>query len=233
MIAVSIVSHGHGIMLESLIAQLNTFPLISQILITFNIPESFDYKQFKSIEIINNISPKGFGANHNSAFSMCSQPFFCVLNPDIEFLYDPFPELLRCSQVYNDSLLAPIIISPSGVVDDSARIFPTLSGLLNKLFFAKNGTWSLELDKSVNYPDWVAGMFMMFDSDIFLKIKGFDEKYYLYYEDVDICRRIKSCGYRLGLCTGVKVIHNARRSSRTNIKFMLWHLRSMFRFLLL
>jgi len=217
-------------MVGLLVDQLLCFPVIRQIILTFNLPESFERKHDEIVQIIHNAQPKGFGANHNSAFVFCSQPFFCVLNPDIEFLNDPFLGLLNSLQTFNLSLVSPIIISSSGSIEDSAREFPTWLGLFKKLFFSIEGRWPLVLDKSVNFPDWVAGMFMLFESDKFLKIKGFDEKYFLYYEDVDICRRIKSCGYRLGLYTGVKVIHNARRTSRTNIKYMLWHLRSMFRF---
>ena len=231
MITVSIVSHGHGPMVTALIENLRSFPVVRQIITTLNIPEPFDGKPDEIVQIIHNVLPKGFGANHNYAFEFCSQPYFCVLNPDIEFEDDPFPELLNCLQKFNISLLAPIIVSSTGVSEDSARVFPTWLGLLNKLFFSFKGTWPLELDKSVNYPDWIAGMFMLFDSKKFRQIKGFDEKYFLYYEDVDICRRIKSSGNSVGLCTGAKVIHHARRTSRTNIKFMFWHIRSMFQYL--
>lgn len=232
MIAVSIVSHGHGSMVSTLVEQLLTFPMVRQIILTLNIPEVFDVKPSENILIIHNMSPRGFGANHNKAFEFSNQPFFCVLNPDIDFLDDPFPELLNCSQKFNLSLIAPIIISSTGVAEDSARIFPTWYGLVKKLFLSENGSWPLEIDEPVNFPDWIAGMFMLFESSIYKKINGFDEKYFLYYEDVDICRRMKTYRYLIGLVTGSKVIHHARRTSRTNIKFMLWHIQSMFRFLL-
>jgi hypothetical protein len=131
------------------------------------------------------------------------------------------------------ALVAPIILSSSGDIEDSARKFPTLYSLLKKFLFSIDGKWPLEHDENINYPDWVAGMFMLFDSKKFIDIKGFDNKYFLYYEDVDICRRIKLGGYSLCLCTQVKVIHNARRTSRKNIKYMFWHIRSIFRFLFL
>ena len=231
MITVSIVSHGHGPMVAALIENLRLFPAVRQIILTLNIPEPFDGKLEETVQIIHNVLPKGFGANHNYAFELCTQPYFCVLNPDIEFVDNPFPILLNYSQKFSISLLAPIIVSSTGVSEDSARIFPSWLGLLKKLFFSFEGKWSLELDIPINYPDWVAGMFMLFDSEKFRKIKGFDERYFLYYEDVDICRRIKTSGNSVGLCTEAKVIHHARRTSRTNIKFMIWHIQSMLRYL--
>lgn len=233
MITVSIVSHGHGKMVERLIAQLQNIDTVSQIILTLNIPESVQTKNDAKLNIIQNHIPLGFGANHNNAFKLCTQAFFCVLNPDIEFVDDPFPALLKCIKQENLYLAAPLIISSSGAIEDSARAFPTFSSLLRKLFFSYEGRWPLDLNSSVNYPDWVAGMFMLFTSSSYKEIEGFDTHYFLYYEDVDICRRIKKHGYQIGLCTKIKVIHDAQRTSRKNLKFMRWHLKSMFRFLFL
>ena len=233
MITVSLVTHGHGNMVSNLVEQLRTFSSVRQIILTVNIAESLEHKCDDLVQVIQNSQPIGFGANHNNAFYFCNQQYFCVLNPDIVFLEDPFPYLLNCLQQFNIALAAPIILSSSGDIEDSARKFPTFYSLLKKFLFSIDGKWPLEHDKNINYPDWVAGMFMLFDSKKFNDIKGFDTRYFLYYEDVDICRRIKLAGYSLGLCIQAKVIHNARRTSRKNIKYMFWHIRSIFRFLFL
>lgn len=235
MISVSIVSHSHGVFLEKLINDLIDFPCVNQIILTFNLSESFDFK-FNSNDIINiihNKAPLGFGQNHNNAFLLSTQPYFCVLNPDIEFIKDPFPELIKSLQYISNCLVAPLIISSDYSVEDSARYFPTYISLLQKLFFSYDGRWPIDLEKSLIYPDWVAGMFMLFPSALYKEIGGFDENYFLYYEDVDICRRIRNRGYQVALCTQVEVIHNAQRTSRKNIKYMFWHLKSLFRYLFL
>jgi GT2 family glycosyltransferase len=230
MITVSIVSHGHGVMLYKLIEQLQSFPNVSQIIITLNIPEPFQTNITDKLTIIHNDIPYGFGANHNKAIKLCLNSFFCVMNPDIEFVNNPFPVLLECISQHSLCLAAPLIISSSGEIEDSAREFPSFSKLLKKLFFSLDGRWPLDFDKSVNYPDWVAGMFMLFTSESFKQIGGFDDKYFLYYEDVDICRRIKIQGSKIGLCTNVKVIHDAQRASRKKLKFLIWHIKSSLRF---
>jgi len=60
---------------------------------------------------------------------------------------------------------------------------------------------------------------------------GFDERYFLYYEDVDLCARIRDRGLEVAVCAGASVIHAARRESRRNPHYAAWHLRSAVRFL--
>lgn len=231
MITVSVVSHGHGEMVEKLIIQLINEPTVAQIILTLNISEFPEVIASKKLIVIRNNTPLGFSLNHNNAFKMCSQPFFCVLNPDIVLLDDPFEVLLECLQNKKLSLVAPIIMSPAAVVEDSAREFPTLPNVVRRLFFPSDGRWPIDWGKCVNYPDWVAGMFMLFTSSGYGGVGGFDERYFLYYEDVDLCRRMRSAGFRFGLCTKAKAIHDAQRDSRKNIKFFFWHCQSMIRFL--
>jgi len=233
MITVSVVSHGHGEMVERLIAQLQKIEIVSQIILTLNIPESIQIKNNEKLTIVNNNVSTGFGANHNNAFKLCTQAFFCVLNPDIELLQDPFPTLISCIKQQKSALVAPIIVSSLGSIEDSVRKFPTWSSLLRKLFFSFEDRWPLVMDISINYPEWVAGMFMLFDSVIYKELEGFDIDYFMYYEDVDICKRAGKLGFQIGLCTTVKVIHHAQRTSRKKIKFLFWHIRSMLRYLVI
>jgi len=233
MVTISIVSHGHGILVTKLLAQLRNLPCVSQIILTINIPEQLVFSSDDLIELIVNETPVGFGENHNNAFKICRYPFFCVMNPDIELIEDPFPSLLESMKLYNVSLIAPTILSPSGAIEDSAREFPTLISLFKKLICSSEGRWPLNNTDFINYPDWVAGMFMLFNSDVFEDILGFDSNFFMYYEDVDICKRLTRKKNKIGICTETKVIHDARRSSRKNFRFFLWHLHSLFRYLFL
>lgn len=81
-------------------------------------------------------------------------------------------------------------------------------------------------------PDWVGGMFMLFRNEVFRAAGGFDARYFLYYEDVDLCARLTLQNLAVVLCPQVKVIHEARRSSHRSLKYAMWHLRSMGRFFL-
>jgi len=73
-------------------------------------------------------------------------------------------------------------------------------------------------------------MFMLFRSSTFAEIGGFDAAYRLYYEDVDLCARLRLKGYDVRLAPKAIVTHLARRSSHRNPRYAAWHLRSMLRF---
>jgi len=78
----------------------------------------------------------------------------------------------------------------------------------------------------------VAGMFMAFRADAFRTANGFDERFFLYYEDVDICRRLRSRGFSVVYEPRAAVIHDARRASRHNPRLMAIHAASALRYLL-
>lgn len=230
MIAVSIVSHGHGAMVERLAAALLACPEVAQLLVTRNIPEALALPADGRLQVIDNAAPKGFGANHNAAFAHCAQPFFCPLNPDIELDGNPFPALLAALERDGAALAAPLVRAPDGGVEDSIRHFPTPGGLLRKALGRGDGRYRLPADGADFHPEWVAGMFMLFRSDAYGRLGGFDEGYFLYYEDVDICVRLWRQGFKVLACPAVGVVHDARRDSRRSLRHLRWHLASMARY---
>ena len=73
-------------------------------------------------------------------------------------------------------------------------------------------------------------MFLLFESKKYTNLNGFDESFHLYYEDVDICLRAWKYGFKVLLCKDNEVIHDARRSSHSDLVYMKWHLTSLLRF---
>lgn len=230
MITISIVSHGHGEMVSRLLRQLLTCPEVSQIIVTWNIPEPIPSFKGGIIQYIENIVPKGFGANHNAAFMQCNQNYFCPLNPDVQLVTNPFPELLRSMVQKNASVVAPLVKSSSDITEDSIRRFPTLVSLFFKAVGGQDGRYFITPTSAGLFPEWVAGMFMLFRSEDFRRLQGFDEKFFLYYEDVDICARAWKSGMKVLACPSVSVIHDAQRASRRNLQHMKWHAASMMRY---
>ncbi len=235
-ISISIVSHGHDFFLQKLLAQIAKFPdTIKEVIITHNIAFTYTPKcgDFAfEIQIVTNSTPLGFAENHNKAFSLAKGEYFCVLNPDIILKQDPFKELLRCFDIEKMGLVAPLVVNLHNEIEDSARYFPTPFSLIKKVFGLSNGMIDVSLIDDIVYSDWVAGMFLLIPCELFREVGGFDQKFWLYYEDVDLCLRFWSCGYRVALCNRVKVIHEARRESHNNLRFLKWHTFSMVRFFL-
>jgi len=231
-VTVSLVSHGHGSMVSDLLGDLSGMLEVAHVLLTLNIPEPLPRipgHLRKRLTIIENPLPKGFATNHNAAFSRCQTPFFCVLNPDIRMHINPFPKLIEALVALNAGMVAPSVRNLSGQTEDSVRYFPNSSQLLYKLLGVDDGRIQINGDNP-QVIDWAAGMFMLFKSDIFSKIGGFDDGFFLYYEDADICVRLWRGGQRILLHPGAPVIHSAQRASRRNLKYMIWHLSSMMRY---
>lgn len=232
-ITVSVVSHGQGELIGRLLPELMKCPEVARIILTLNLPEAdvpIAVHLPGRVVVVRNRRPHGFGVNHNAAFKHCETPFFCVLNPDIRLPENPFPALIDCLAGKTVALSAPVVLNPEGGMEDSARCYPTLFGLLRKALGGADGRYVAESGLGVMRPDWLAGMFMLFRSEYFASLGGFDEGFYLYYEDVDICARLKKARLDLVLCPHVSVLHDARRTSRRNARYMLWHARSMGRY---
>lgn len=230
MICVSIVSHGHGQMVHKLVTQILACPSVGQLVVTLNIPEDFPILANDRLLIIQNPIGRGFGANHNAAFEFCRQPYFCVLNPDIELIDDPFPTMIKAFGEDSIGLVAPLIMNASGATEDSMRVFLTPWTLLKRLIGINDGAYPARQEN--NCPDWVAGMFMLFRSEAYAKVRGFDERYFMYCEDADICTRLWKVGYKVVGCLSASVIHNAQRASHRSWKHLRSHLRSMIRYFL-
>lgn len=238
-IHVSIVSHGQLALIENLLNDIagHCHDTPVHVTLTLNIPEQFvfDPELYDfDIVVIRNETPQGFSVNHNKAFRHGQEnypcKYFAVVNPDIRLTSDPFRSLLNCLAQDDDiGLVAPSVVNSSGVIEDSTRRFPTPFNVFNRVLGLHDRTVYADIH-SVNEPDWVAGMFMVFDASVFDRVSGFDERYFLYYEDVDICARLWLSGCRVKFDRNVRVIHEARRDSHRKPKYFLWHITSALRF---
>jgi len=183
---------------------------------------------------VQNIAPKGFGANHNAAFGRRRGRYFCVANPDLRVSANPFPALVARLADSRTGVVAPVVESPEGRVEDSARRFPTARNLLLK-GLRKLARRPPMLDYGVPTAafdaDWVGGMFMLFRAETFAQLGGFDERYRLYYEDVELCARARLAGLRVVVEPAARVIHAARRASHRRLRYAWWHARSLARWL--
>lgn len=231
-VTVSIVSHGHGALLPGLLDDLAACTEVGRVILTRNIPEPGTVAGRPGwLSVIENPRPKGFGANHNAAFRQARTPFFAVVNPDVRLDGNPFGMLLDCMRDEQVALCAPAVVNPDGILEDSARRFPSLSDLMLKALHRYDGRLHYALGDPPRMAPWVAGMFMLFRGTDYAGVDGFDEGFFLYYEDVDLCARLWRAGRRVMLCPAVRVVHDARRASRRDPRHMRWHAASIARYL--
>jgi GT2 family glycosyltransferase len=229
-ITVSIVSHRQNALVNELLGDLwRHCGLSLRVVLTENVPGEVPFAA-GAAEVIVNRSPKGFGANHNAAFRRCATDLFCIANPDIRIGSDPFPALCEALSDPAVAVVGPLVRSPAGTVEDSARRFPTVLSLARKAFAGQAGP-DYRTDQGTTRVDWVAGMFMLFRSAAFRGAGGFDERFFMYYEDVDICRRLRAQGLATVFEPRASVVHDARRASRRDPRLMAIHGTSALRYL--
>lgn len=233
-IVLSIVSHGQRDLVGLMVADLARLApaQVGLLVVTLNMPEADPEGLAElpfAVQVIRNAQPKGFGANHNQAFAAASaHPLsahwqaFAVLNPDLRFDNDPFPTLLAALlQEPTLGLVSPRILNADGSAAHAARPLYTPWEIVSRFWKGRSPARS---------PDWIAGMFMLLRVDCYRALGGFDRRYFMYIEDVDLCARLRHAGWALAVVPQVAVVHHARYSSHRSLKHLRWHITSMLRF---
>ena len=235
LVTLSIVSHGDAEKIGRLLKSLRTFEQIRlfRVILTDNLGDnlpSFDSSTGTSIEIIHNQQPRGYAWNHNQAFRSVETKYFCILNPDVLFEQEVFGPLITLLETDNAGIVAPLVVDSSAVVQDSFRALPTPLDLVRRKIPGYRSVSILPDADGLVRPDWMAGIFLFMSSEIYRKLKGFDERYRLYFEDVDLCTRARLAGLKLLVDTSVHIRHDAQRASSKNFRYLLWHIQSAYRF---
>lgn len=227
-VTLSVVSHGHGADVLRLLTDVaqRSERIVEQVLVTLNLPEPALSAAIEAVDwpfevvLLVNTTRRGFGANHNAAFERCRTPYFCVLNPDIRFESDPFMPLLGRLQDPRVGCAYPLQACGQGHAFNPARELPTPASLLRRHL----GSERLDQPR-----EWTNGAFMLFRSSVFRQLGGFDTRYFMYCEDVDICLRLRAAGLTIDSAPEVVVGHRAAHASRRDLRHLAWHLRSLWR----
>ncbi len=235
LVTLSVVSHGDALKIYRLLDSLRMHEPADQLdlIVTDNFGQDFPEpgtSLWKSFTIVRNTHPQGFAQNHNRAFELSTSNYFCILNPDIVFEHEVILRLIELLKSGEADIVAPLIVDSSGVVQDSFRDLPKpIEIIRRRLPGYKHGFASAD-EKEIIHPDWIAGMFLLLKSDTYQDLGGLNEKYRLYFEDVEFCTRARLAGLNICLDTRLRVRHDAHRASRKNFRFLLWHIQSAVQF---
>ena len=182
--------------------------------------------KFPNLTIIKNTRNEGFGKAHNRAFASVPAKYYFVLNPDTEFpasqnflrhLYD-FME--AHTQV---GVVGPKVIYPDGSLQYSCYRFPTFwQPIFSRTRYGQSGQGKImsdkflmkEFDHATTRPvDWVMGSAMFIRKTAWDTVGGFDERYWMYAEDSDLCRRMWEAGFAVYYLHSVYLRHEHGRAS--------------------
>lgn len=226
-LTISIVSHGQFELLLPLLKNLEGCKEISKIILTINIPEIIkEPKWLKNLPIfwIFNSEIKGFGSNHNQAHKHCQSKYFLVLNPDIRINKDIISGFLELKDKYNVDILAPSIKNKKIKNAINSRKFPNLFFLFRILLrFPQKEYFYLKCEDLI-YTDWVGGMFILITHEQYKKLGGFDTDFFLYFEDVDFCKRASYIGLKVAQSRKFYVTHFEQKLSHLKLKYFIYHI---------
>jgi GT2 family glycosyltransferase len=171
---------------------------------------------------------RGFAAGVNLAAAASRAPFLMLLNPDTT-VEGPVPRQLESwLTAHRDAGVAgPRVLNADGTVQPSARSFPDITTVLGGRTtwltrrFPDNWLSAKNLRAQDSQTpvdvDWVSGSCLMTRRDVFDSVGGFDDAFFLYWEDADYCRRVAKAGFRSVYVPMAPVRHAAGASAEHNL----------------
>lgn len=195
----------------------NISDLEYEIIVVNNDPEklklSLDVPALKILDICSNV---GFSKACNLGAKIAKGKFLYFLNPDTELLDNDIANSLFLLDKHDIGILAPSLITADGKTQPwgSGTEITPLKTLLTNFFQTKKPY--LSESASVSTVDWVSGAAFLIKKDLFEKIGGFDENFFMYFEDVDLCKRVKNTDKKILLLSSSRVLHHGGGSSENN-----------------
>jgi len=194
------------------------------------------------IEYIKNESNIGFGKAHNIGIKKAIElksDYHIIINPDISFDTDVVESLAERAEKDNEiGLIMPKIVYPNNSMQYLCKLLPTPVNLIFRRFlpFKKivkklNDSYELrnmDFTKEFEVPS-LSGCFMFVRTSVLEKVGGFDERYFMYLEDVDLCRKIGEIS-KLIYYPDVSVVHNYEKGSYKNKKLLIYHIKSSIKY---
>lgn len=175
----------------------------------------------------------GFGAAANLGAQRTNGPDFALLNPDIFFTdattVARAESLLSIDEV---GIVAPGLRLPNGVLQDSARYVPTPLDLLMRRVSQRHEDRGAIRGSAPVFVPWAVGACWFAKRSAWENVDGFDERFFLYFEDVDLCVRMRAAGFDVLYAPNLQVDHRHVGASRS--RRLSWavrqHLKSAARF---
>ena len=196
-------------------------------------------EKYPRVKVIEPMTNDGFGSGHNVVLPLIDSDYHCVINPDIILKDDVIAKMAEYMEKNKDiGLLSPKICCTDGTTQVLGKRNPKFKYLFASRLL-RDETYSnpllreyAMLDEDLTVPREIenaSGCFMFFRTELFKKIGGFDERYFMYFEDCDITRTVRKQAKAVFYPNAV-IYHAWARESKKNIKLLLIHIHSMFKY---
>jgi N-acetylglucosaminyl-diphospho-decaprenol L-rhamnosyltransferase len=176
------------------------------------------------VTVIRNSSNRGFARAANQAIAATSASFVLLLNPDAEIVGGTPAALVKVARERpRAGAIGTLVRNPDGSVQPSARRVPRLGEALGHAFLGplwRTNPWTRSYTMaawdrtSERQVDWVSGSAMLLRRAAFEDVGRFDEGYFMYVEDVDLCTRFRRAGWEVLFSPELEVVHQIGVSAR-------------------
>ena len=162
--------------------------------------------QLPHVKIIETPKNSGYGQGNTMGTGYAHGKYILIINPDNILQPTALELMLAEIEAYEDiAIVAPKLVHDDGTVRHSARSFPDLMDVIIKRIaphsmFRPRMNKYLQLKENPDQPrdvDWVVGACMLIRKSALEKVGSFDPRFFLFFEDMDLCRRMKNVGYRI------------------------------------
>jgi N-acetylglucosaminyl-diphospho-decaprenol L-rhamnosyltransferase len=180
------------------------------------------------VTVIRNAANVGFGRAVNQGIAATSAPVVLIMNPDCRLTPGAIQRMKTELDTHDRcAIVGPRILDPDGAEQGSARGDPDmLTGLFGRTSPLRRLMPSLPVSRrnvvgnatgsaASSSVDWVSGACMLTRRSALARVGGFDERYFLYWEDADLCRRLRAYGFEIRYAPTATAIHRVGQSSRT------------------
>jgi GT2 family glycosyltransferase len=218
LVDVVVVTYNSSAHVRACVAPLCAHPDVAVTVVDNNsIDRTLDELESLDVLTIRREDNRGFGHACNVGWRAGDAPSVVFLNPDSRA--EPASILALADRLTHGddvAVVGPKIVDPSGVVQASQRRFPSLATSLASALFVPRispGTrWSIDVATRSAYatpgsPDWVSGACLGIRRDILERLGGFDERFFMYYEDMDLSRRVRDAGFDVRYDPSIQVQH--------------------------
>lgn len=181
-------------------------------------------ERFPEVTFIQSPANIGYAAGNNLGINVAKGRYICIMNPDITVRPGAIEEMVAYMDRHNDvGILGPKLVHPDGSIDVSCYRFPSYAipvyrrTPLGKLPAGRRAVSHYLMEDydraETRDVDWLLGAVLLVRRDALAKVGLLDERFFLYFEDTDWCRRFWQAGYRVVYHTGAMMVHYHERLS--------------------
>ena len=189
------------------------------------------YKDVEYVDLKRNI---GFGAGHNYVLSLLDSQYHAIVNPDVILKEDVFTKLIEYMDTHLDcGMCIPKIVDEQGKIQDAYRNELTVFDMLIRYFFRpffkkrieKQSLKDMDYTHDFQVP-FAQGCFLLIRTNLYKKLNGFDDRFFMYMEDADLSKRVNEVDSVMYV-PDCSVIHKWSQGSHKSLKLFKIHVQSM------